>query len=293
MTQIKSIQDLPKLKLEMELFETSKPYKEKDGSVYYFTTFCFAHCDVGNKDINGLGCMGSIDGSDSGGMFLRYNLKDGSRVEFFLPPDDAWIAVAKAAGIWDQIKQEPDKSFEGLKAQSIKERPKPTRKPKTKKLVPKSEPELEKAIHEPDWNRDRHITGGGIDPGIPKPYVWHYPHNGIRRRVTIHLMRYPGKPHTFLDIREEDNSVWDPFEAAWRDWPGIEGHRGRDIFDFKEIADRNVHKGETVGSEFNSYAEAKAIARLILDKYFPEDQYESNWEDYGYDDSRTAEREGD
>jgi hypothetical protein len=281
MTSIKKIQNLPKLHIEIDLYEISRPIEEKDGTKTYYSNFSYSGVEVTSDD--GETNFGSVVSPISGGSFIRINGFEDRR-EYYLAPDDLWEAVTKAIG-WDasMVKKNISKAM----AQPIK-------KAKTFKVPEKKiEKVLDVKTSEPDWD-NAGVTFYPRDPEIKRPWITRYPKTGHKRSVSFHLMRHPGYPHTFVTIREEDNPIWNPADHTWAHWTGMpEGLSGRGEFDFDEIVDRELNKGEKTGAEFNSYRHAMAVCKDIVHKYFPEDLYEINWEDYGYDDDREAERDGD
>lgn len=289
MTQIKDLDKLPILKLEVPLYETSKPFEEDGIGKTFWTTFTLSNCDVTAEGFS----LGSICGAVNGGLFVRFNLKNGERLEYFLAPDDIWMALVDKLNLNGKI---------GVPLKVWEERTRPAPPPEEDEEDEEdeddeeTEEDVEEEDHDPvppDWSKDGYVLRDAYD--IPKPWIWKFPHVGVKRKVTFRIMRYRGQKHFWLSIHEERNHIWDSQAGCWvtsyLGGPGADLFRGRVDSDFWREYE-NWPSKDGPGFEMLSYKACISLMKRIIKDHFPSSDYEVIIDDYEGD-NRHPEREGD
>lgn len=111
----------------------------------------------------------------------------------------------------------------------------------------------------PNWNLNSHGWGGKL-ADIPKPHIRKFPNPHVRREVVIKLSSWCtcasiGAKHVYVEIKEEENFLWDSAGNCWR-----------------AARDDEESKGRVFKTEFIYGKEPEAVKNWIdemLKKHFP------------------------
>lgn len=291
MTEIKSVQNLPKIEVTVPLYKTSEPYEktvDENGKVIsgtYYAQFQYQGSEVEIGEGETRVSVGAVTCPMSGGAFVKFNtslLGDGNEsVEFFLAPDDLWYLVAKAAGIDIDALEAKASELAGVKKTKTKSAKKRVTR-KKQEVQKEHEPEIVEhkiSMFDPDYSLESRITGGKLSD-FPEPHIWYW-QSGMatrKRKVIAKIMRYFGiGEHYYMSVHEESDYLWDGTESEH--WPGKpngwielweEKHtQTEENFEYDDVMKLN--------SRPTSYILAKGILLDVIAKYFPD--HEVVWDD--------------
>lgn len=95
--------------------------------------------------------------------------------------------------------------------------------------------------------------GGNLEE-IPKPHIRMFSDKRRKRKVSVdfHSWVGAGGRHTYANLTEEDNPIWNEKEYRWqKSWEDPDG------------------KGQYFSKQCNNYEQAVSWARKIIKKHFP------------------------